>query len=386
MLSLSTGMRQSLGVFMPSITQNIGVSVSQFTLAIAIQNLIWGLMQPFTGVWVTRVGFKTVMVAGSFLYLLGIITLALANGVVAVTIGAGFLIGCALACNGSGIGMAVATRAVPAEKRSLILGIVSAAGSIGALLAAPIGQGLIQSFDWRIGMLGFAVMAVLVIPGAWFAGGIDKKPIIGKSLNDDVKPMKVVFRALRYPPFTVMAIAYFVCGMQLIFLTTHLPSYLELCGLDPMLSAQSLGVIGGFNALGSLFFGWMGGRYNKLFLLGLIYILRSIGIAYYFYLVPNSTNTLFFAAYIGFLWLGVIPLVSGSIAEMFGVKWQAMLVGIAFIGHQFGSFVGAFGGGLIFDTFGSYDLALQIGVSIGLFAGIIQASFALFKTRPPVVF
>ena len=386
MLSLSTGMRQSLGVFMPSITQNIGVSVSQFTLAIAIQNLIWGLMQPFTGVWVTRVGFKTVMVAGSFLYLLGIITLALANGVVEVTIGAGFLIGCALACNGSGIGMAVATRAVPAEKRSLILGIVSAAGSIGALLAAPIGQSLIQTFDWRIGMLGFAVMAVLVIPGAWFAGGIDKKPIIGKSINDDIKPMKVVIRALRYPPFTVMAIAYFVCGMQLIFLTTHLPSYLELCGLDPMLSAQSLGVIGGFNALGSLFFGWMGGRYNKLFLLGLIYILRSIGIAYYFYLVPNSTNTLFFAAYIGFLWLGVIPLVSGSIAEMFGVKWQAMLVGIAFIGHQFGSFVGAFGGGLIFDTFGSYDLALQIGVSIGLFAGIIQASFALFKTRPPAAF
>ena len=383
MLTLSTGMRQSLGVFMPEITQNIGVSVSQFTLAIAIQNLTWGLMQPFTGVLVIRVGFKKVMVVGSFLYLLGIIILAMANGVVAVTIGAGFFIGCALACNGSGIGMAVATRAVPIEKRSLILGVVSAAGSLGALVAAPIGQGLIQAFDWRIGMVGFVVMAALAIPGAWYAGGIDKKSILGQSVNDDIKPMKVVIKALKYPPFTVMAIAYFVCGMQLIFLTTHLPSYLALCGLDPMLSAQSLGVIGGFNALGSLFFGWMGGRYNKLFLLGLIYILRSIGIAYYFYVIPDPTNTLIFAAYIGFLWLGVIPLVSGSIAEMFGVKWQAMLVGVAFIGHQFGSFVGAFGGGLIFDTFGSYDLALQIGVSIGLFAGIVQASFALFKTRPP---
>jgi len=279
--------------------------------------------------------------------------------------------------------MAVATRAVPVEKRSLILGIVSAAGSLGALVAAPIGQGLIQAFDWRIGMFGFVVMAALAIPGAWYAGGIDQKSIPGKSVNDDIKPMQVVINALKYPPFTVMAIAYFVCGMQLIFLTTHLPSYLALCGLDPMLSAQTLGVIGGFNALGSLFFGWMGGRYNKLFLLGLIYILRSIGIAYYFYVIPNPTNTLIFAAYIGFLWLGVIPLVSGSIAEMFGVKWQAMLVGIAFIAHQFGSFVGAFGGGLIFDALGSYDLALQIGVSIGLFAGIVQASFALFKTRPP---
>jgi len=383
MLSLSSGMRQSLGVFMPAITQNIGVSVSQFTLAIAIQNLAWGLTQPFIGVWVIRVGFKKVMMIGSFLYLLGIIVLATANGVVGVIIGAGFLIGCALACNGSAISMAVTTRSVPIEKRSLILGLVSAAGSLGALVAAPIGQVLIQAFDWRIGMAGFVVLAVLVIPGAWYAGGVDQKPMPDKSSNDDIKPMKMVVKALKYPPFTVMAIAYFVCGMQLIFLTTHLPSYLALCGLDPMLSAQSLAVIGGFNALGSLFFGWMGGRYNKLFLLGLIYTLRSIGIAYYFYVIPDATNTLIFAAYIGFLWLGVVPLVSGSIAEMFGVKWQAMLVGVAFIGHQIGSFVGAFGGGLIFDAFGSYDLALQIGVSIGLFAGIVQASFALLKTRPP---
>ncbi|MEI7532371.1 MAG: MFS transporter [Betaproteobacteria bacterium] len=383
MLSLSTGMRQSLGVFMPPITQNLGVSVSQFTLAIAIQNLSWGLTQPFIGAWAIKVGFKKVMMIGSFLYLLGVIVLATAQGVIGVTIGAGFLIGCALACNGSGIGMAVATRAVPVEKRSLILGFVSAAGSLGALIAAPIGQVLTQEFDWRIGMVGFIVMAVLIIPGAWYAGGVDQKPILDGSANDDIKPMKVVIKALKYPPFTVMTIAYFVCGMQLVFLTTHLPSYLALCGLDPMLSAQSLAVIGGFNALGSLFFGWMGGRYNKLFLLGMIYVLRSIGIAYYFYVIPSPTNTLIFAAYIGFLWLGVVPLVSGSIAEMFGVKWQAMLVGIAFIAHQLGSFVGAFGGGLMYDALGSYDLALQIGVSVGLVAGIAQALFALSKPRPP---
>ena len=383
MLSLSTGMRQSLGVFMPPITQNLGVSVSQFTLAIAIQNLSWGLTQPFIGALAIKVGFKKVMMIGSFLYLLGVIVLATAQGVIGVTIGAGFLIGCALACNGSGIGMAVATRAVPVEKRSLILGFVSAAGSLGALIAAPIGQVLTQEFDWRIGMVGFIVMAVLIIPGAWYAGGVDQKPILDGSANDDIKPMKVVIKALKYPPFTVMTIAFFVCGMQLVFLTTHLPSYLALCGLDPMLSAQSLAVIGGFNALGSLFFGWMGGRYNKLFLLGMIYVLRSIGIAYYFYVIPSPTNTLIFAAYIGFLWLGVVPLVSGSIAEMFGVKWQAMLVGIAFIAHQLGSFVGAFGGGLMYDALGSYDLALQIGVSVGLVAGIAQALFALSKPRPP---
>jgi MFS family permease len=379
-------MRQSLGVFMPPITQDIGVSVSQFTLAIAIQNLTWGVMQPFVGVWVTRVGFKKVMVLGSILYLLGMIILANAHGVIEVIIGAGFFIGFALACNGSAIGMAVATRAVPLEKRSFMLGLVSAAGSLGALIAAPIGQGLIKAFDWRIGIIGFIVMSILAIIGAWYAGGIDQKPVLEKSENDDIKPMKVVMNALKYPPFLVMAIAYFVCGMQLIFLTTHLPSYLELCGQDPMLSAQSLAVIGGFNALGSLFFGWMGGRYNKQFLLGMLYILRSIGIAYYFYLDPNPTNTLLFSAYIGFLWLGVVPLVSGSVAEMFGVKWQAMLVGVAFIGHQVGSFMGAFGGGLIYDTFGSYNLALQIGVIVGLVAGITQASFALFRKGPALVF
>jgi predicted MFS family arabinose efflux permease len=178
-----------------------------------------------------------------------------------------------------------------------------------------------------------------------------------------------------------MSIAYFVCGMQLVFLTTHLPSYLDSCGLDPMLSAQALGVIGGFNVLGSLFFGWAGGRYNKLLLLGGIYTLRSLGIAWYFLSAATPANTLVFAAIMGFLWLGVGPLVAGYIAEAFGLRWQAMLGGVAFMTHQIGSFVGAFGGGLAYDALGSYQLALQVGVSLGLAAGLVQMAFAL--SRPP---
>jgi predicted MFS family arabinose efflux permease len=181
-----------------------------------------------------------------------------------------------------------------------------------------------------------------------------------------------------------MTVAFFVCGMQLVFLTTHLPAYLAICGMDPMLSAQALGVIGGFNVLGSLFFGWAGGRWNKLALLGGIYILRSLALGWYFVSTPTPQGTLVFAAVMGFLWLGVAPLVNGWLADTFGLRWQAMLGGVAFVSHQLGSFAGAFGGGLIFDAFGSYNAAWQGGVALGLAAGIVQAAFAL-RRRPPVM-
>ena len=192
--------------------------------------------------------------------------------------------------------------------------------------------------------------------------------------------------ALQDARFVVVAIAFFVCGLQLVFLTTHLPSYLALCGMDPMLSAEALGVIGGFNVLGSLFFGWAGGRWNKLALLGGIYIFRSIALAWYFTLPATPATTLLFGAIMGFLWMGVGPLVAGAVAEMFGLKWQAMIQGLAFMSHQFGSFLGAYGGGLIYDALGSYTMAWRIGVALGLAGGIIQVAFALIRpSQPPPV-
>lgn len=183
----------------------------------------------------------------------------------------------------------------------------------------------------------------------------------------------------------VLTAAYFVCGMQLIFLSTHLPSYLEICGLDPMLSAKALGVIGGFNVLGSLFFGWAGTRWNKPMLLGVIYILRSLTLAWYFTSPPTASSTLLFSAMMGFLWLGVVPLVAGWIGETFGLRWQAMLGGVAFMSHQLGSFVGAFGGGLIYDLSGSYNVAWQGAVGIGLCAGFAQLAFAWSRPKPPTM-
>jgi len=385
MLSLSMGMRQSLGVFMSPLTKDIGISISEFTIAIAVQNLVWGFTQPFFGAWAGKYGYKHLLILGTVLYISGLTILYISGSFITVLIGAGIFIGLALSCSGSAISLAIATRCVVPAMRSTILGIVSAAGSIGALIAAPIGQSLSHDFGWRYGVLGFIVLGLCFIPAALLGMRVDQLPNPPKQKLDNANPISVVVQALKYPPFLVMTLAYFVCGMQLVFLTTHLPTYLEICGLDPTLSAKALGMIGGFNALGSLFFGWAGGKYNKLLLLGLIYIFRSIGIAVYFYAVPTPDTTLIFAAYIGFLWLGVAPLVTGSISETFGLRWQAMLSGIAFMSHQLGSFLGALGGGLIYDALGSYNLALQIGVTVGLIAGIVQCLSALSPPKNPTL-
>lgn len=388
MLSLSMGLRQCLGLFMPALTRDVHISVSDFTLAIAIQNLTWGVLQPFTGALTARFGFRPIMVAGSLLYVAGLLALMLANGLVLVIVGAGVLIGVSLACTAMAIAMSVSARAVSPGLRSTVFGLVSAAGSIGGAIAAPIGQVLQTGYGWRYGVLGFVLLACVMIPAAWFAGRADAVPLPPASPGsaDGQRAGQAAATALRNGPFMVMATAYFVCGMQLLFVNTHLPSYLAICGMDPMLSAEALGMIGGFNVLGCLFFGWAGGRWNKLALLGTIYLLRSAILVGYFIAPPTTTGTLLFAGMMGFLWLGVGPLVAGATAEMFGLRWQAMIQGIAFVGHQVGSFVGAFGGGVIYDALGSYDLAWKIAVATGLVAGAVQVTVALVRpTRPPML-
>jgi predicted MFS family arabinose efflux permease len=385
MLTLSMGLRQSLGLFMQPLTQDIRISVSDFTLALAVQNFAWGFLQPFAGALTVRYGFRAIMVAGSLLYVAGLALMAGANGFLSVMIGGGILIGMSLACTAAAIAMSVAARAVPASVRSTVLGLVSGVGSLGALLSAPLGQILNDGYGWRIGLAGFVVLALLMIPAAWYAGRVDKIPL-PKPADDDIgnSSASVATKiAFSNASFVVMTGAYFVCGMQLVFLTTHLPSYLAICGMDPMLSAQTLGMIGGFNVLGSIFFGWAGQRWNKLALLGGIYIFRSIALAWYFTLPPTSATTLLFGAIMGFLWMGVGPLVAGAVAEMFGLKWQAMIQGLAFMSHQVGSFLGAFGGGLLYDSLGSYTMAWRIGVALGLAGGIIQVAFALIRPSGP---
>lgn len=384
MLSLAMGLRQSLGIFVPPLTRDIGISVGDFTIAVAIQNLTWGLLQPFAGALAVRVGFRPLMLGGSLLYLVGLVLLATSSSLWMVVIGAGVLIGMAMATTGTAMAMAAASSAVEPHVRSLVLGFVSASGSLGAMLAAPLGQAITGEWGWRMGVAAFVVLGLAMLPAAWTAGRTDITRRAPAQVQAEQSGRQALMSALRHPPFVVMALAYTVCGMQLIFLTTHLPAYLEICGMDPMLSAKALGLIGGFNVLGSLFFGWAGGRVNKLLLLGCIYVLRSLGFIWYFHTLPTPESTMAFASVMGFLWLGVSPLVQGWIAQTFGVRWQAMIAGVAFFSHQIGSFVGAFGGGWLYDLMHNYSLAWKVGAGLGLAVGAVQIGFAfLSRTTTP---
>jgi predicted MFS family arabinose efflux permease len=383
MLTISMGIRQCFGLFMQPLTRDLAITVSDYTLALSIQNLAWGFLQPFAGALVVRLGYRPVLVGGTLIYLAGLALLASAHGMLSILLGAGLLIGAALAGTTSSTAQAVAARSVPASVRGMVLGVITGFGSLGALAAAPLGQTFTSAFGWRAGTLAMLGLALLMLPAAWFAGRTDKFAVAGAggTRNDDVSASVAVRTALGNGPFLVMAAAFFVCGLQLLFITTHLPSYLALCGMDPALSVEALSVIAVANAFGSVFFGWAGGHWPKLALLGFIYVARSLVMAWFFVAPPTPVSTLAFAAMMGFLWLGVLPLVAGAVVEMFGLRWQAMLSGIAFMSHQLGSFLGAFDGGLLFDRFGSYQLAWQFAVGMGLTAGVIQIGFAI--ARPP---
>ena len=368
LLSVGMGIRQSLGLFLTPMTRDLGIAAADFTLAIAMQNIVWGLSQAPVGALADRYGLRVTLIAGAAIYVVGLAIMALAGGTAALLVSGAF-IGIALSCTASSLAMTATARAVPEERRSKTLGIVSAAGSLGTLLVPLATQGLLAHEPWQIGALFFLVLALVMLPAGFWAGGADYMPGRGAGRTS---MREMLGQALRHRPFLVMSGAYFVCGLNLVFLTTHLPTYLAICGQDPMLSAEALAVIGGMNCVGSLAAGWLGARYPKHILLGLLYILRACVFTAYFMMPPTPASTLVFAAAMGMLWLSVAPLVSGLVAEMFGTRYMATLLGISFVLHQVGSSLGAFGGGLIFDMTGSYDRAWQTGVLIGFAAGVVQ--------------
>lgn len=375
MLSLAMGMRQSLGLFVGPVTRDLGFSVSDFTFALALQNIVWGVTQPVVGAYADRYGSRPVMMGGALLYLAGMAVMAFAQGRLSFTLGAGVLIGIAMSCAASNLGMTACARAVSPASRSVVLGATSAVGSVGTFFAAPMAQTLIASHGWQVAFIAFIVLAAAMLPAAFFTGTVDQvHPPTSRSAPDASVPSlrSVLHDAVRHRGYVTMSAAFFVCGLQLVFLTTHLPTYLALCGQDPMLSAKALATIGMFNILGCYGLGWLGGRYPKHILLGLVYVLRSIALSVYFMVPATPVSTLAFAAVMGMLWLGVAPLVQGLVAQMFGLRYMATLSGLAFFNHQVGSFLGAWGGGLILDTYGNYDLAWRIGVVVGLVAGLAQ--------------
>jgi len=369
LLTFGMGIRQSFGLFLTPVTRDLGISAADFTFALGTQNIVWGLSQALIGAIADRFGLRITMIAGAVIYVVGLATMAAAKGTLALIISGG-LIGVALSCTATSLAMTACVRAVSVERRSTMLGLVSAAGSLGTLVVPLVTQGLLAREPWQIGALFFTLMAVAMLPAAFWAGGADSMPVHRMATTS---MREVLGQAMRNRPFLVMSGAYFVCGLNLIFLTTHLPAYLAICGQDPMLSAEALAVIGGVSAIGSLLTGWLGGKYPKHILLGLVYILRAVMFAAYFVLPPTPTSTLLFAAAMGMLWWpGLAPLIGGLVAEIFGTRYLATLLGLSFIVHQLGSSLGAWGGGLIFDISGSYDPAWQIGTIIGFAAGLVQ--------------
>ncbi len=369
LLALGMGIRQSFGLFLTPITQDLAVTAANFTLALAIQNIVWGFSQAVVGAIADRFGLRITMMAGAAIYVVGLGIMTAAQGTSELII-AGALTGVALSCTATSLAMTACVRAVSEARRSMMLGVVSAIGSLGTLVVPLTTQAVLACQPWQIGMLLFVLMAIVMLPAAYWAGGADSMP--GHS-TATTSMREVLGKAMRNRPFLVMSGAYFVCGLNLMFLTTHLPAYLAICGQDPMLSAGALAVIGGVSALGSLLTGWLGGKYPRHILLGLLYILRSVMFATYFVLPPTPTNTLLFAAVIGMLWWpGLQPLIGGMVAEIFGTRYLATLLGLSFVVHQMGSSLGTWGGGLILDLTGSYDSAWQIGALIGFAAGVIQ--------------
>jgi MFS family permease len=368
LLSLGMGLRQSLGLFLTPVTRDLAITASSFTLAIAVQNIVWGLSQAPIGAIADRFGLRVTMLAGALVYVAGLVVMALAHGAAALLVSGG-LIGIALSCTASSLVLTACARAVSEKARSKVLGIVSAAGSLGTLAIPITTQSILAHHAWQVGAVFFVMLAAAMLPAGILAGGADRIPNRGAA---KLTMRAVLGQAARHRPFLVMSGAYFVCGLNLVFLTTHLPTYLAICGRNPILSAEAIAVIGGMNSIGSMTAGWLGGRYPKHILLGLLYILRAFVFTAYFIMPPTPASTLIFAAAMGMLWLSVAPLVSGLVAEMFGTRYMATLLGIAFVMHQVGSSLGAWGGGVIFDTFHSYDHAWHIGVVIGFGAGVVQ--------------
>jgi predicted MFS family arabinose efflux permease len=378
MLSLAMGMRQSFGLLQPHMIRDIGITAADFSLAVALQNIVWGATQPFVGIMADKYGTRPVALGGVLIYILGLLFLRFAEATWMVTIGMGLCVGIALSCTASNIAMNITARTVSATKRGAAMGAVSAIGSLGLTLASPMTQSLITNADWQTAVVGFLALACVMLPAAFLgskADRIEHEAVIGKQQS----ATDAITEALGHKGYRVLAIAFFVCGLQLVFITTHLPAYLDICGMDPTVGSTTLALVGLFNVIGSYLFGWLGDRYSKRFLLGGIYLLRSLALFMFFSFPPTPYTTLLFGAVVGTLWLGVVPLVSGLIIHLFGLRFMATLAGVAFMSHQVGSFLGAWGGGYIFNHLGNYDLAWQLAVVIGVAAGIFQMTM---NTQP----
>lgn len=370
-LSISMGLRQSLGLFQRPVSVDTGASGSMFGFALAVQSLVWGLAQPLIGMAADRFGARHVVIGSAMIYAIGLLLMATFGPGIGLNVGAGLLVGVGIAGTGFGVLFGAVARAVPENRRVQTLGTVSAAGSLATLLLAPAVQSIISSSGWRTGALVFAGIAVcMALLGLLLGSPSDGK--VAAPEQSRVPVGEVVLAAMRHPGFMAMTAAFFACGFQLMYITAHLPAFLALCGVAPTVSATALAVIGLGNAAGSLIFGFLGTRHSQKHLLALAYLLRTITIVCFVAMPVSATSTILFAAAMGLLWLGIVPLVSALIVKLFGLQHFNTLFGVAFLNHQVGAFMGSWLGGVSVDMTGAYTMAWSGMIIIGLCAFLLQ--------------
>ncbi|HEX2828956.1 MAG TPA: MFS transporter [Burkholderiales bacterium] len=368
-LTIGLGARHNFGLYLQPMTVDLGIGREVFSFAIAIQNLIYGVAQPFTGMIADRLGTARVLIGGAILYAIGLVLMSMSSTSWELNLSAGLLIGIALACGGFSIVFGVVGRAIPASKRTMALGIVGAAGSFGQFVMLPYGQTLITHLGWHSALLVLACTVLLIVPLS-AALVEDKKAQARDFQKQSIR--EALHEAFTHKGYVLLCLGYTVCGFQLMFISVHFPAYLLDQKMSPQVGMTALALIGLFNIFGSFVWGWLGSRYTKKNLLSLLYFTRAVTILA-FVLLPLSPATVYaFGASMGFLWLGTVPLTNGLIAQVFGTQYLSTLGGSAFFFHQVGSFMGVWMAGYLFDTTGSYGLMWTLTIASGVLAALLN--------------
>jgi len=377
LVSATLGIRQVFGLFLQPISLELGTGFQLFSLAIAVQNLVWGLSSPLFGAAADRYGPWRVAAIGALLYGGGLFLMASYVTEAGIFMGQ-ILIGLGLGSAGISIAIGAVARAAPPEKRSLAMGLVTSFGSFGQFALVPVTQILMVTGGWQFALLMLSVIMasmVAVAMGLRTPAG-SARPIEGPDLTIGA----ALQQAVSSRDYILLTVGFFVCGLQLVFITTHLPTYLQDAGLSPNISSWALALIGLFNIIGAFICGWLGGVVSKKKSLATVYLLRGITIAAFILIPPTPVTALLFGACMGLLWLGTIPLTSGLIVVFFGPRYLSMLYGLVFLSHQIGSFVGAWLGGIWYDWFGNYEAMWWLNAAAGLFA--FAVNWAIREPRP----
>jgi MFS family permease len=368
-LTLSLGTRHTFGLYLQPMTLDLSWSRETFAIALAIQNIVYGIATPLTGMIADRWGTARVLIAGALLYAVGVYTMALSTTGPEFSVSAGLLVGMGLACTGFSPVFGVVGRAFSPAKRTLALGVASSAGSFGQFLMLPYGQTLITHMGWQNALMICSATLLLILPLS-IALMENKKAMAHFGGRQSIP--EALREAFGHGGFLLLCSGYFVCGFQILFISIHFPAYLVDQRLTPETGMAALALIGLFNIFGTFLWAWLGNRYTKKYVLSVLYFTRAVVVAIFIAVPISPLSVYVFASTIGFLWLGTVPVTSGLIAQVFGVKYLSTLTGIAFLFHQVGSFLGVWVGGYLFDATGSYQLMWILTIALGILAALIN--------------